>query len=483
MLNSEFNVKSGPFEPTMESLSAFKCPDWFRDAKFGIWSHWGPQSAPMFGDWYARHMFTEGSDCYRYHCRKYGHPSKFGYDKIIPLWKAEDFDPAGLMDLYVRAGAKYFVGQAMHHDNFDNFDSKHNQWNSVTMGPMKDICQLWKTEAEKHGLPFGLSEHLGASYTWFAESHKCDKTGKYKGVPYAGADPALQSLYRDNNSEFTYQESGLQFWYTTNEKYHQDWFRRIKDVIDKFQPDLLYSDGRLPFEEYGRRIVAHLYNTSASIHGGENQAVYCQKHEDVASIGILDVERGIRAEIEPKPWQNDTSVGDWFYNVKDVYKTPEEIIATLIDCVSNNGNLLLNVPQLPGGGIDEECGYILEQIEKWMAVNNEGVFYTRPYRVAGEGKTKLKAGTFMEGSAEWKPHDFRFSQKDNVIYAFRMANNGEGAAISNFGRLYEKEIVRVDVLGYGERKFEQRDGALLVDMPTQVTMKSFPACIKVIIKD
>ena len=151
------------FEASFESLREYQCPDWFRDAKFGIWSHWGPQSVSMYGDWYARNMYIQGSDQYRYHIRHYGHPSKFGYKDICALWKAENFDPDALMDLYVKAGARYFVGQAMHHDHFFNYPSQLNRFNSMQVGPHKDICGLWKAAADKHGLPFGLTEHLGAS--------------------------------------------------------------------------------------------------------------------------------------------------------------------------------------------------------------------------------------------------------------------------------------------------------------------------------
>ena len=182
----------GRSPPTWESLRRFQCPDWFRDAKLAFWSHWGPQAVPMYGDWYARHLYVEGHDQYRHHWRVYGHPSKTGYKDIVPLWKAEKFDPDGLMRLFVDAGAKYFVGQAMHHDNFDNFDSAHNRWNSVNVGPRKDICRLWQDAARAHGLPFGLSEHLGASFNWWGVNKGSDKTGPYAGVPYDGSDPAVR---------------------------------------------------------------------------------------------------------------------------------------------------------------------------------------------------------------------------------------------------------------------------------------------------
>ena len=474
---NEFDLMSGPFEPNIDSLKNYQCPDWFRDAKFGIWSHWGPQSVQMFGDWYARHMYVEGSDQYRYHCRKYGHPSKFGYKDVAKLWKAENFDPAELMDLYVEAGAKYFVGQAMHHDNFDNFDSKYNEWNSTKIGPMMDICAMWKKEAKNHGLPFGLTEHLGASYTWFHTSHGQDKKGPYAGVPYDGADPANESLYRDNDSE-------ANSWYTVNEKYHKDWLNRISDVINKFEPELLYSDGEVPFGDYGYAMIAHLYNTSIKANGFNNAVYNFKQHNKkndengILKIGVLDIERGIAETALEYPWQDDTSMGDWFYNVKDVYKTAENVVDTLVDIVSKNGNLLMNVTQKPDGTIDEESRYALRKIGAWIKDNSEGIYYTRPYRVAIEGKTSLASGAFKEGAAEWTSEDFRFTKKDNTVYAFQMRTNiDKKAVIKNLGKLYEKEIAAVSVYG-ADVQFTQKDGALLVDMPKNLH-EGMPVCIKI----
>ena len=169
-MNKWENIQQGPFEPTWESLRRFECPDWFRDCKFGVWSHWGPQSVPMYGDWYARNMYREGTDQYLHHWRVYGHPSKNGWKDVVQLWKAERFDPEGLMQLYVDAGARYFCAQAAHHDNFDNWDSAHNRWNAVRVGPQKDIVGLWQSAARKFGLPFGVSEHLGATFSWWSHN-------------------------------------------------------------------------------------------------------------------------------------------------------------------------------------------------------------------------------------------------------------------------------------------------------------------------
>lgn len=484
-MSKNIEILQGPFEATVESLAKFTCPDWFRDAKFGIWSHWGPQSVPMYGDWYARNMYIEGTPQYLYHWRKYGHPSKFGYKDLVKLWKAENFNPAGLMDLFVEAGAKYFVGQAMHHDNFDNFNSAHNPWNSTKVGPMKDICALWQAEAKRHGLPFGLSEHLGASYTWLSASHGADKGGPYAGVPYDGADPANESLYRDNDSEHLITDDGWH-WYTKNPKYHVDWFRRIKDVIDKFQPDLLYSDGEVPFHDIGYAMVAHLYNTSAAQHNGSNQAVYNFKQHGaynttpgITKIGVLDIERGLSEEPLPEPWQDDTSLGDWYYNVRDVYKSAGDVADTLVDIVSKNGNLLMNVTQKPDGTIDDETCDTLKKVGKWLKANGEGIYGSRPYKKHKEGKTELSGGAFKEDRAQWLSTDFRFMQKQNAIYAFMMRPDESGrAVVQTFGRNTELAITSVQVSGY-PAEFEQKDGALLVKLPRGLD-NTMPACIKAV---
>src|SRR5690242_15272241 len=192
-------IAPGPFQGNRASLKTYRVPEWFRDAKFGIWAHWGPQSAPEYGDWYARNMYMEGSKQYKYHVQKYGHPSKFGFKDVIPTWKAEKFDAGYLMSLYKKAGAKYFVSMGVHHDNFDLWNSKLNQWNAVKMGPKKDILGLFRQAALKEGLRFGVSEHLAVSYHWFQTSHGADKEGPFKGQPYDGADPKYQSLYHETH--------------------------------------------------------------------------------------------------------------------------------------------------------------------------------------------------------------------------------------------------------------------------------------------
>src|SRR6266545_4897664 len=267
------SIAPGPFLGTRESLKNYRVPEWFRDAKFGIWAHWGPQSAPEYGDWYARNMYIQGHKQYNYHVQKYGHPSKFGFKDVIPTWKAERFDPEYLMGLYKKAGAKYFVSMGVHHDNFDLWNSKLNRWNAVNMGPKKDVVGLFKTAALKQGLRFGVSEHLAVSYHWFQTSHGADTEGPLKGVPYDGADPKYASLYHETHPapKSAWDGTGVP------DKWKEHYFLRIKDLLDQYQPDLMYTDGPIFFEQWGLGWLAHFYNLSAKKHGGKVEAVYANK--------------------------------------------------------------------------------------------------------------------------------------------------------------------------------------------------------------
>ena len=465
------------FKPTFKSLTAHTYPDWFRDAKFGIWSHWGPQSVPMYGDWYARNMYIEGSPQYLYHIRHYGHPSKFGYKDICQLWQAEHFDPEALMDLYVRAGAKYFVAQAMHHDHFFNYPSKINPMNSQQVGPHRDIVGLWKAAAEKRGLPFGVTEHLGASFSWWRVNKGSDSYGPYRGVPYDGSDPKWRDYYFDNAEHPAENPDELHPWYTPNQTYHAYWNACMKELIDLYQPDLLYTDGGLPFcleykaetanQDYadGLDIVSYLYNTSIKRYG-ENRAVYTQKErkKDVYRVGVLDIEKSQLAGIAELPWQTDTCIGNWFYDVRQVYKRADQIIEMLVDIISKNGTLLLNILQRPDGTIDDEAAYILKELGSWFAVNSEAVYGTRPWKRFGEGDTKVTIQGFTEDKTAWTHQDVRFTSKGNTVYAFLMGKPLGGAAVIR--SLNEGERIRsVKLLGVGDVPFTHTFGVLTAKLP------------------
>jgi alpha-L-fucosidase len=471
------------FVPTFDSLGQYECPDWFRDAKFGIWSHWGPQSVPMFGDWYARFMYIQGTPQYYYHLRHYGHPSKFGYKDLCALWKAERFDPDALMELYTKAGAKYFVAQAMHHDHFFNYPSGYNRFNSMQVGPQKDICGLWKKAAEKHGLPFGLTEHLGASFSWFAVNKGHDTYGPFKDIPYDGNDPEYRDFYYENEEhveEFPKPFYPLPVWYTSNRKFWSYWLDVMKELIDLYQPDLLYSDGALPFgllhEESpeseafhpGLEAVSYLYNRSIEKYG-ENRAVYTQKDRrpEIYQVGVLDIEKSQLPGVFPTPWQTDTCIGNWFYDATCEFKKPGHIIEMLVDIISKNGTMLLNILQKPDGTIDEETTYLLEELATWFPVCGEGVYGTRPWRVNAEGSSEVVINGFQESAVDWSASDYRFTMKGNTVYAFQMrAPENRVSVIKSL--LPEEKVQSVRLLGFGEVPFEQAFGVLTVKLPQKL---------------
>lgn len=473
------------YEPTFASLAQFTCPDWFRDAKFGIWSHWGPQSVPMFGDWYARNMYIEGTPQYLYHLRHYGHPSRFGYKDLCHLWKAERFDPDALMARYVKAGARYFVAQAMHHDHFFNFPSQYNRMNSCRVGPMQDICGRWKAAAERHGLPFGLTEHLSASFSWWRVNKGCDSYGPYAGVPYDGNDPAWRDFYFDNAEHGLEHKDQAQPWYTGNPAFQAYWLKVIKELIDLYTPDLLYTDGSLPFGEHwhdmpsqanlndpvyrpGLEAVSYLYNASISKHG-TNQAVYTQKNRlpEICRVGVVDIEKSQLSGISERPWHSDTCIGNWFYDVRQPFKHSEHIVEILVDIVSKNGTMLLNVLQLPDGSIDDEAKFILDGLTKWFAVCGEGIYGTRPWKVPGEGLSEVLIEGFREERTAWNEIDFRYTSKEGRVYAFMMAPKpGNAAVLRSFGE--GERVTRVRLLGGEPLPFVHQFGVLTVQLPERL---------------
>ncbi len=462
----------GPFKPEAASLETYSAPDWFRDAKFGIWSHWGPQSVPRAGDWYARTMYIYGTPQYQHHLEHYGHPSKSGYKDIIPLWKAEKFDPEALMALYKQAGAKYFVSMGVHHDNFDLWDSKFHRWNAVKMGPKRDIVGAWHDAALKAGLRFGVSEHLGASYAWWTTSHGYDQVWPQFGVSYDGADPAYADLYHPAHQE-AYR--GSDTWYAKNPEWHKEWFKRVTDLLSHYQPDLLYSDGGIPFGVVGRTMLAEFYNRNMAAHKGKNEAVY--NHKDIGSgeflrkAGVQDVERGVMEGINPDPWQTDTSIGDWFYSEGFKYKTTPEIVHMLADIVSKNGNLLLNVVQYPDGSLPPECQKFVVEMAAWMKVNGDAIYGTRPWKIYGEGPTKAASGHFKEDTA-YTPADIRFTTKGGKLFAITMGEPVGEVRIAALGKKSAHEtrpVKSVALLGSNAAlSWKQQDDALVIALPASL---------------
>jgi alpha-L-fucosidase len=460
-------VADGPFKPTDESLGQYKYPEWFRDAKFGIWAHWGPQAVPRQGDWYARRMYQEKDPAYKYHVEHYGHPSVFGYKDIIPLWKAEKWDPDKLMELYKKAGAKYFVSMGTHHDNFFLWDSKIHKWNAVNMGPKKDVLGLWQQAAKKQGLKFGVSEHLGASFTWFQAAHQSDKEGPKAGVPYDGANPVYQDLY---HAATTPDDKA---WLTNNLVFQVEWFSSIKELIDNYHPDLLYSDSGMPFEDVGRSLISHYYNQNITSNHGTLDVVYTCKQKSEGKW-VEDLERGVKDTASQHPWQTDTSIGDWYYRTGQKYKTANDVIQMLVDIVSKNGNLLINVVQTPEGDLEPDMLKILEDISVWTAANGEGIYGTRPWKTFGEVSPEtaaFKPGRFNE-NYKYNAKDIRFTTKDGNLYAFCLGTPSSDIVIkslSSNSKYSSGQVSSVKMLGSDQKvRWSRNENGMTIKKPSKL---------------
>nr|WP_294794774.1 alpha-L-fucosidase [uncultured Mucilaginibacter sp.] len=501
-------IQTGPFKPTWDSLAQYQVPDWFRDAKFGMWAHWGPQCQPERGDWYARGMYQEGSDQYKYHVAKYGHPSKFGFKDVINEWKADKWDPEALVSIYKKAGAKYFMALANHHDNFDLYDSKYHRWNSTKLGPKKDLIGGWAKAAKNNGLPFAVSVHASHAWSWYETSQRADKSGPLAGVPYDGKttkadgkgkwwdgyDP--QELYAQNHplSEGSDKNNTIHGqWNWGNgvnpptKEYMENFYNRTIDLIDKYGPELVYFDDTAlplwPVSDAGLRIAAHLYNTSIKKHGKLTAGVFGKiLDEQQRKCMIWDIERGQSNKIEQLPWQTDTCIGEWHYDRRvydnNRYKTPATVIHTLIDVVSKNGNLMLNVPLRGDGSIDDKARATVDGITEWMAINSESIYGTRPWTVFGEGPAiagaaPISAQGFNEGKGKpFTAEDIRFNAKGKVLYATLMGwPENKSALIKTLGTGQSK-IGSVSLLGApGKLTFTQSAEGLKVALPEQAPGK------------
>jgi alpha-L-fucosidase len=466
-------IASGPFKPTRESLAAWQVPDWFRNAKFGIWAHWGPQSSVEAGDWYARNMYMERSPQYKYHLETYGHPSKVGFKDLIPRWKAERFDPVALMQMYRKAGARYFMSMAVHHDNFDLWNSAHTRWNSVGMGPRRDVVGEFAAAARHEGLRFAVSDHLWISYKWFSTSKGHDAAGPMAGVPYDGVQKEYADLYHDTADvmKLDWNDVGIP------DAWKETWFRRIRDLVDRYDPDLLYCDGPIPFGDIGLSMLAHLYNQRAAKRGGAADAVYTSKRREDSEQGtcVLDVERGVVEAIWPRPWQTDTCIGDWHYKRGIAYKSPKTVIDLLADIVSRNGNLMLNFPLPASGMLDDQELKVLSAITDWMAVNSEAIYDTRPWKIFGDGpaarapKAQPNSSFNEKARKDLGPDDVRFTTKGDALYAIVMGWPGREAvipALAPGGTNAVGRIQKVELLGApGHLEWSQDGAGLRVTLP------------------
>jgi len=503
-------IAKGPFQPTWQSLSTqYQTPEWFRDAKFGIWAHWGPQCQPEHGDWYARSMYIEGTPDYKSHLAEHGHPSTNGFKDVIHEWKAAHFDPDKLLAFYKANGAKYFMALAVHHDNFDNFNSKYQPWNSIAVGPHKDLIGGWAKAARKNGLRFAVSVHSSRAWSWYEPAQGADTNGPFAGVPYDGKltkadgiglwwdglDP--QDLYAQNHTpgaKLDWNWDAGKGSSVPDAAYMTKFFLRTKQLWDDYQPDMIYFDDNvLPFhgvtDEIGLNLAAHFYNSSAQWHG-HNEAVMNAKMLNAMErkAMVYDIERGKAEGILPLPWQTDTCIGSWHYDhaifENHRYKSAATVVPMLADIVSKNGNLMLSVPLQRDGTPDADEIKIVSDIGAWLKINGDAIYATRPWKIYGEGPSTVVAEKGLYGGqsdVQKKPftaEDILFTQsKDGkALYAIVLAFPADGKvtikSLSTGSPHWSGTIGSVCMLGArGKLKFTRDENGLRVMLPVKQPCK------------
>ncbi len=492
----------GPFKPNWDSLLQYEAPDWYRDAKFGIWAHWSPQCVPEAGDWYARGMYMEGSKQYKYHLDHYGHPSKFGFKDLCAQWTLLNWEPDALIQRYKKAGARLFIALANHHDSFDAWNSKHHPWNSAAIGPHRDVVGDWAAAARKQDMRFGVTVHQGRNWWWFQTAHGADQKGPLAGVPYDGG-----MMASDDKGQW-WQGLDPQRLYSPKHpfdalpdiSYVKNFYDRTRDLIDQHDPDLLYFDNSLlPLGWGGMNIGAYFYNHNIKTHNGNLEAVLNIKDvpDRLAKASIADYERGLTSKIMDYAWQSETCIGEWHYNralyERDGdyggYLPPRDVIHWLIDTVSKNGTFILNVPGRPDGTIDSKEIAVLDKITDWMQANGEAIYATRPWKISGEGPNTVKSGSFQGNSVSaLGVKDVRFTRNkaNSAIYAIVLGWPTEPIIINALGTSTATnpgKIAAVQLLGTDEQlAWNQGADGLRVELPKRYQPKSdFAAALKVVL--
>jgi alpha-L-fucosidase len=475
----------GPYQPTWDSLLQYETPEWFQDAKFGIWAAWSPQNVAEAGDWYARNMYMEGSRQYKYHLEHFGHPSRYGYKELCSQWTLLNWDPDALIDRFGKAGAKLFLIMVNHHESFDCWNSRHQPWNSVQFGPHRDVTGTWAAAARKRGMRVGVTVHQARNWWWFQTAHGADKTGPMAGIPYDGGLTSAegqhawwQGLDPQRMYGAKHPQNAL-----PDVSYVKNFYDRTRDLIDQHDPDLLYFDNSLlPLGWGGMNIGAYFYNHNLQTHGGKMEAVLNGKQvpDRLAKALVADYERGLTSSIMKYPWQSETCIGDWHYDRAlfdkpgefGGYLSPRDVIHWLIDTVSKNGTFILNIPGKPDGTIDSKEMAVLDGITAWIETNGEAIYATRPWKVYGEGPDEVKAGSFEGGSvSKLGEKDIRFTRNKagNVVYAIVLGWPKGEIVVQSLGTASSTQpgkVVHAELLGTEERlRWSQTPEGLRVELP------------------
>ena len=458
---------SGRFEPNWDSLRGYRIPAWYEHGKFGIFIHWGVYAVPAFdNEWYPRNMYRQGEKAYEHHVATYGPQAEFGYKDFIPLFKAEKYDPEAWAALFAEAGAQFVVPVAEHHDGFAMYDSALSEWTAAKMGPKRDVVGDLAQAVRARGMVFGVSSHR-VEHWWFMNGGR--------KFPSDVQDPAYADFYGPAMLHDEGQDDhALDNTPWPSAEYLEDWLARTCELVDKYQPQLVWFDwwiGHAALEPYLQRFAAYYYNRG--LEWGKGVAINYKYIAYPEGTAVLDVERGQLKDIRPQLWQNDTSVSknSWCYVQDQDYKTAESLIHDLVDVVSKNGALLLNIGPRADGTIPEPEQEILREIGRWLAANGEAIYGTRPWRVYGEGPTDVPEGAFTDTHrAAFTAEDFRFTQKDGVIYAICLARPQHEAHIRALAAGDRTPSVRrVKLLGLdGELAWRRDEVGLHIALPADL---------------
>jgi alpha-L-fucosidase len=470
---------AGPFRADWQSLQKYEVPDWYKDAKFGIFIHWGAYSVPAFGsEWYPRDMYRQGSEEYKHHLATYGPQTRFGYKDFIPIFRTEHFDPSAWVRLFKEAGAKYVVPVFEHHDGFAMYGSNLSDWTAAKMGPHRDLC--WGDLAKSiraEGLRLGASSHR--------VEHNFSLDGGRK-IDSDVNDPRFAAFYGPAHAWLESKQTLLTDWTYVSDAYLDDWLARGAEIVKKYQPDLFYFDwwiGQPRVRRHLADFAAFYYNDSAT---RGVVPVLNYKHDAMEPhSAVLDLERGQLNDIRPLYWQTDTSISNksWGYIENDDFKSPRMLIHQLIDIISKNGNLLVNVGPRSDGTIPEEGQRVLREVGSWLKDNGEGIYGTRAWKTYGEGPTKVIAGSFHDTDSQpFTDRDFRFTTKNGTLYAFEFAWPSAGEAVIHTlteAQLDGKKISSVSLLGSSSTlTFESQSDGLHIHLPSAQPGK-YAYCFKI----
>lgn len=475
-------IEKGRYKAEWSSLAHHKVPDWFTNAKFGIFIHWGVYSVPAFdNEWYPRSMYTPGTKAYEHHIQTYGSQKTFGYKDFIPQFKAEKFHAQEWVQLFKQAGAKYVVPVAEHHDGFAMYDTAFNRWNAAQMGPCRNVIGELKQACDENGLVFCASTHRAEHFFFMNMGRTFDSDVN---------DPAYQDFYGpafhcpEFDGDTLHQTTFSAFSRGATDEWMEDWLVRTCELIDLHKPQIVYFDWWIhnhSFKPYLKKLAAYYYNR-AEEWGKEVTINY--KHEAFPyTVATFDVERGALTGISPLPWQTDTAIGkrSWGYTTDNEFKGARQIVCDLIDIVSKNGNLLLNIGPKPDGTItDEETGVLLA-LGKWLEVNGEGIYSTTFWKQFGEGEVNAQDGSFQDNDEKaFTSKDFRFTYKDGYLYAFQMRPDENGAMIRSLYRKdgYDYLINSVTMLGNPQPvAYERTQEGLRIHYP--MPKDDLPVCFKI----